>query len=74
MQLKLLQITIQKIAKVTGDLIGNKTANKTTKVSRNQPQYNSGTVENETENIEFVRKLPKVLYIFPEKIWKLVMI
>ena len=38
---------IQKTAEATGDLIGNKTANKMTKLSKKSQQYNSETVTNE---------------------------
>ena len=51
MHLKLLQIkAIQKTAESTGDLIGNKTADRITKVSKTSPQNNSET--NEEENIK----------------------
>ena len=39
---------IQKATEANGDLIGNKIANKITKVSKNPQQNNSGTVKNET--------------------------
>ena len=38
---------IQKTAEATGDLIGNKTANKITKLSKKSQQYNSEIVTNE---------------------------
>ena len=42
MHLKLLQkIAIQKTAKTTGDLIGNKIADKVTRVSKTLPKNNS---------------------------------
>ena len=44
----------QKTTKATGDLIGNKYANKIMKVSRNLPQNNSETITN-----EHGKKLPK---------------
>ena len=48
MHLKLLQKgAIQKTAEATGDFIGNKIANKITKVSKNSQQNNSETVTNE---------------------------
>ena len=50
---------MQKIAKATSDLIGNKIADKTTRVSRGSPQNNSETVENETENTGVDRKVIK---------------
>ena len=42
---------MQKVAKATVNLIGNKNANKITKVSRTSPRNSSGTVTNETENV-----------------------
>ena len=36
----------QKTAEATGDLIGNKIANKITKVSRSSPQNNSERIKN----------------------------
>ena len=58
MHLKLLQGE-QKTAEATGYLIGNKIANKITKVSRTLPQNNSETITNETENIGLDREIPK---------------
>ena len=58
---------IQKTAKATGDLIGNKTADKITKLSRGSPQNNSETVESETEKIALDREIPKERYTSPEK-------
>ena len=40
---------IQKTREATGDLIGNKTADKTTKVSKNSQQKNSETATNERD-------------------------
>ena len=60
MQLKLLQKSNSKTAKATGNLTVNKIAEKITKVSRNYPQRNSETIENETE-------IPKERYVSPEK-------
>ena len=37
----------QKVAQATGNLIGNKIANKTTRVSKTPPQKNSETNEEE---------------------------
>ena len=51
---------IQKIAEGTGDLIGNKTDNKITKLSKNSPQNNSETVTNEHD-----KEIPKEKYISP---------
>ena len=48
---------IQKTAESTGDLIGNKTANNFTKLSKSSPQIKS---ENEKE-------IPKERYIYPQK-------
>ena len=60
MHLMLLQKkAMQKIARATSDLIGNKIADKTTRVSRGSPQNNSETVENETENTGVDRKVIK---------------
>ena len=42
----------EKTAKLTGDLIDNKVADKITKVLRTLPQNSSKTVTNEIENIE----------------------
>ena len=53
---------IQKIAEGTGDLIGNKTANKITKLSKNSPQNNSETVTNEHD-----KEIPKEKYVFPDE-------
>ena len=47
---------IQKTAEATGDLIGNKIADKITKVSKNLPHNDSETVANEEE-----------IYMSPEK-------
>ena len=43
----------QKATKTTGDSIGNKIADKITKVSRSLPQNSSETVECQTENTGF---------------------
>ena len=48
---------IQKTAKATGDLIGNKTAGRITKVSKTSPQNNSETNE----------KILREIYISPEQ-------
>ena len=50
---------IQKTAQATGDLVGNKIADKITKVSRTLLQNNSETVESETENIGFDKEYKK---------------
>ena len=46
----------KKTAEATGDLAGNKIADKITKVQRNLPQNSSETIANETENIEVDRE------------------
>ena len=53
---------IQKTAEGTGDLVGNKTANKITKLSKNSPQNNSETVTNEHD-----KEIPKEKSVFPDK-------
>ena len=47
---------IQKTAEATGDLIGNKTANKVTKVSRNSQQNNLDTFTNENDEEKHLKK------------------
>ena len=54
------KIEIQKAAEVTGDLIGNKIADKITKVS---PQNSPKTVKNETEDMGFDREIPRDIYL-----------
>ena len=49
-------------AEATGDLIGNKIANKITGVSINSQQNDSETV-----TIEHEREMPKEIYIFLEE-------
>ena len=53
---------IQKTIEGTGDLIGNKIANRITKVSKTSPQNNSETVTNEHD-----KEIPKERYISPEE-------
>ena len=53
-----LKRAIPNSAEATGDLIGNKIADKITKVSK-IPQNSLGRVKNETEYIGFARKIPK---------------
>ena len=53
---------IQKTAEATGDLIGNKIANRITKVSESSQQDNSETVTNEHD-----KKIPKERNISLEK-------
>ena len=51
-----------KTADKTDDLIGNKIANKITKVSRSSPQNNSHTITNKHD-----KEIPKERYISPEE-------
>ena len=51
---------IQKTEKATGDLIGNKIADKITSISKSPKELHSKTNENEIE-------IPKERYISPEK-------
>ena len=63
MHLKLIQKrAIQKTAEATDDLIGNRIADKITKVSRASPQNSSETVTNEVKNIEHEREISKERY------------
>ena len=57
----------QKTSEATGDLFGNKTADRITKVSKMLPQNYSETVTNEHD-----RKLPKEWYISPEERQKVI--
>ena len=57
----------QKTAEETGDLIGNKTAQKIRKVSRSSPQNNPDTITNEHD-----KEIPKKGYISPEEIQKII--
>ena len=50
-------------AKATGDLTGNKIADKITKFSKTSSQNSLKTVESETENIEFGTYLKKDIYL-----------
>ena len=52
----------QKTIEATGDLIGNKIADRSTEVSNNSQQNNSETVTNEHD-----KEIPKERYISPEK-------
>ena len=64
-QLKLLQKEqFKNAAEARGDLIGNKIADKITKVSRRSPQNSSEKVESETVNIRFDKEIPKEIYIY----------
>ena len=62
MHWKLRQKCNSKIAEATGDLIGNKTADKITKVWRILPQNNSETITN-----EFDKERPKERYMSPDE-------
>ena len=60
MQLTLLQKReTQKTVETAGDLIGNKTTNKITKVSRNTPENNSGTVESTQKIKDLIEEYQK---------------
>ena len=58
---------IQKTAEATGDFIGNKIANRITKVSKNSQHNNSETVTNEHD-----KKIPKERYISLEERQKII--
>ena len=60
---------IQNIAEATGDLIGNKIADRITNVSKNSQQNNSETVTNENN-----KQIYKERYISPEERQKLLII
>ena len=53
---------IQKTAEATGDLIGNKIANRIIEVSKNSQQNNSETVTNEHD-----KEIPKEKYVSSEE-------
>ena len=55
---------IQKTAEGSDDLIDNKTADVITKLSSNSSQTSSVTVESETGNSKFYKKIPKGRYIY----------
>ena len=61
------KIAMQKTPEAIGDLTCDKVADKTTKVSSTSTQNISGTVANETENIEHDREIPKEIYTPLEK-------
>ena len=48
-------------------MIGNKIADKNTKVSRISPQNNLETITNETQNIKHDKEMPKERYISLEE-------
>ena len=58
---------IQKTVEVTGDLIGNKIADRTTKVSRSSRQNNSEIITNEHD-----KEIPNGRYISPEERQKII--
>ena len=58
---------IQKTAEETGDLIGNKIADKITKILKTSQQNNSETIINEHD-----KETPKERYISPEEIQKII--
>ena len=62
-----LKRVIQKTAEATGDLMGNKIANRTTKVSKNQKQSNSEKVTNEHD-----KDISKERYVSPEEIQEII--
>ena len=53
---------IQKTAKATGDLFGNKITNRITKVSKNSQQNNSETAANKHD-----KEIPKEKYVSPDE-------
>ena len=57
----------QETAEATGDLIGNKIANKITKASISSPQNNSETITNEHD-----KEIPKERQISPEERQKII--
>ena len=68
MHLKLLQKEqFQKKVEASGYLIGYKITEKIRKVSRTSPQYSSGTVESETDNIGLDKEVQKERYTSLEK-------
>ena len=58
---------IQKTAEVTSDLIDNKIADRTTKVTKTLPHNNSEIVTNEEENIVLHREIPRERYLIEIK-------
>ena len=58
---------IQKTTKATGDFIGNKIANKITKVSKNTLKNKPEIVTNELD-----KEMPKEKYISPEERQKII--
>ena len=62
MHLKLLQKGVIQKTPATGDLIGNKIADRITKVSKSSQQNHSETVTNEHD-----KEIPKERYIYLQK-------
>ena len=60
---------IQKTIETTGDLIGNKTANEVTRVSKNPQQNNSEIVTNKHD-----KGIPKERYVSPEERQEIILI
>ena len=58
--------TASKTAEAAGDLIGNKVADKITKVSRISPQNKLETVTNAEENVGLDREIPRARFMSPE--------
>ena len=58
---------IQKSAETTADLIGNKIADKITKILRNLPKNNWETVRYEEENVRLDRGIQRERFISPGK-------
>ena len=57
---------IEKTAEAAGDLIGNKVADKITKVLRISPQNKLETVTNAEENVGLDREIPRARFMSPE--------
>ena len=68
------KIAIPKKVEATDDLIGNKTTEKITNVSRTAPQNSWKTVECEAENKRFNKEIPKERYILQKIDRKLLII
>ena len=58
---------IRKTAEATDDLIGNKIAERFTRVSRSSPQNNSETIK-----IEHIKEIPEGRYVSPEERQKII--
>ena len=58
---------IQKSAETTADLIGNKIADKITKILRNLPKNNWETARYEEENVRLDRGIQRERFISPGK-------